>query len=125
MFLSYGEVIHTVRLQDTEDLVTCRKLAYRSTSKAYKALQAKENMEKKRKEQKHTSNNLDLSDTVRVTENDADLRRGSTLLGHLADQVDNLLRSGLQPRRRSTGVGNRRGRNALALRVKTTHFCCV
>lgn len=60
-----------------------------------------------------------------VTEDNTDLGRGGTLLGQLADVVDNLLGGGLQPRGRSAGVGNSRGRNALALGVKTTHFAEV
>lgn len=36
--------------------------------------------------------------------------------------VDNLVRSGLQPARSRARVGERGGRNALSLGVKTTHF---
>jgi hypothetical protein len=69
--------------------------------------------------------NLDLSHTVRVTEDLTNpailsahhscvfysvrlllLRWCSTLLRELADLVNNLLRSGLQPRRRAAGVGD-------------------
>lgn len=45
----------------------------------------------------HTSDNLDLGNTVGVTENDTDLRRGSTLTGELADLVNDLVGGGLQP----------------------------
>ena len=55
---------------------------------------------------KHTSDNLDLSDTVRVSEDDTDLRWGSTLLCELADLIHDLVGGGLQPRRRSSRVGN-------------------
>jgi hypothetical protein len=68
-----------------------------------------------------TSNNLDLCDAMRISENDADLRRSSTLLCKLADLVDDLLGSGLQPRRRSSRVWDGRGRYALSVAVKTTH----
>jgi hypothetical protein len=71
----------------------------------------------------HTSDNLDLGNTVGVTEDNTDLGRGGTLLGQLADVVDNLLGGGLHPRGSSAGVGDGRGRNALALGVKATHFC--
>jgi hypothetical protein len=47
---------------------------------------------------------LDLCDTVRVTEGDANLRRCSALTSELADLVDDLLRSGLEPRWRNAGV---------------------
>lgn len=59
---------------------------------------------------------------MRVTQDDTNLRRGSTLLGQLADLLDDLLGGGLQPRRGSARVGNRGGRNALALAVKSTHL---
>lgn len=39
----------------------------------------------------HTSDNLDLSDTVGVTEDNTDLGWGCALLGKLADLVDNLI----------------------------------
>lgn len=40
---------------------------------------------------KHTSDNLDLSDTVGITEDNTDLGWGCALLGKLADLVDNLI----------------------------------
>ena len=70
----------------------------------------------------HTSNNLDLGNAVAITEDNTDLRWSGTLLGHLADVVDNLIRSGLQPGGSGARVGDGRGRNALALAVKTTHI---
>lgn len=57
-----------------------------------------------------------------ITEDNTDLRWSSTLLGHLADVVDNLIRSGLQPGGSGARVRDGRGRNALALAVKTTHI---
>lgn len=71
---------------------------------------------------KHTSDNLDLGNTVGVTEDDTNLGGGSTLLGELADLVDDLLGGGLEPRGGVARVGDRGGRNALALGVKTAHF---
>lgn len=47
--------------------------------------------------------------TVRVTENDTNLRGGGALPGELADLVGDLLRGDLEPRRRSAGVGDRGG----------------
>ena len=70
-----------------------------------------------------TSDKLDLGNSVAITENDTDLGRGGTLLGQLADVVDNLVRGGLEPRRGGARVGDSRGRNALALGVKATHCC--
>lgn len=57
-----------------------------------------------------------------VPENNTDLRGGSTLPGQLADLVNNLVGSGLEPGRGGTRVGDSRGRDALSLAVKTTHF---
>jgi hypothetical protein len=65
---------------------------------------------------------LDLGNTVRVTENDTDLRRGGTLTGELGDLLNNLLGGGLQPRRGGSRVGESRGRNALSVAVKTAHL---
>ena len=69
---------HTVRLQDTKDLVT--------------------------------GDETHLGDTVRVTEGHTDLRRGQTLARQLADVVNNILRGGLEPRRRGAAVREGRGR---------------
>lgn len=73
----------------------------------------------------HTGDNLNLGNTVAVTEDNTDLRRGGTLLGQLADVVDNLVGGGLEPGRGGARVGNGGGRNALALGVKATHFAEV
>lgn len=69
-----------------------------------------------------TSNNLDQSNTVAIPEDNTDLRGSSTLPGQLADLVNDLVGSGLEPGRGGTRVGDSRGRNALSLAVKTTHF---
>lgn len=60
-----------------------------------------------------------------VTEDNTDLGRGGTLLGQLADVVDNLVGGGLEPRGGGAGVGDGGRGNALALAVKTTHFGLV
>ena len=60
-----------------------------------------------------------------VTEDNTDLRRGGTLLGELADVVDNLLGGGLEPRWGVAGVRDGGGGNALSFAVKTTHFGLV
>jgi hypothetical protein len=69
----------------------------------------------------HTSDNLDLSNTVRISENDTDLRWGGTLLCKLADLVDDLRGGGLQPRWRSAGVWDGGGWYALSVGMKTAH----
>jgi len=53
-----------------------------------------------------TSDNLNLCDTVRISENNTDLRGGCSLLCKFADLVDNLFRRSLQPCRRSPRVGD-------------------
>ena len=45
---------------------------------------------------RHTSNHLDLRNTVRVSEDDTDLRWSGALLRKLADLVDDLLGGGLE-----------------------------
>jgi len=72
-----------------------------------------------------TGDNLDLGNAVGVTEDDTDLRRGSTLSGELADLVDDLVGGSLQPRGGGAGVGESGGRNALALAVKSAHLVCL
>lgn len=56
-----------------------------------------------------------------VTEDDTNLRRGSTLSGELADLLNDLLGSGLQPAGSSAAVGEGGGRDTLAVAVKSTH----
>lgn len=59
---------------------------------------------------------------MRVTEDNTNLRRSSTLLSELADLVDDLVGGGLEPGRGGARVGDGGGGNALSLAVKTTHF---
>lgn len=68
-----------------------------------------------------TSHNLDLRNTVAVTENDTDLGGRSALPGELADLIHDLVRGGLEPGRRGARVGDGRGADALAIAVHTTH----
>lgn len=56
-----------------------------------------------------------------ITEDDTNLRRGSTLSGELADLLDDLLGSGLQPAGSDAAVGDGGGGDTLALAVKSTH----
>ena len=71
---------------------------------------------------RHTSHNLDLGDTVGVTEDDTNLRGGSTLPGELADLLNDLVGGGLEPCGRCARVGESGGRNALSLAVKSAHL---
>lgn len=45
----------------------------------------------------HTSDYLDLGNSMGITENNTDLRGGGTLLRELADLLDDLFGSGLEP----------------------------
>lgn len=45
----------------------------------------------------HTGDDLHLRNAVAITENDADLRRGCTLLCKLANLIDDLIGCGLKP----------------------------
>jgi len=69
-----------------------------------------------------SGHDLDLGNTVGVTEDHTDLRRGGTLLCELADLVNDLVGGGLEPGGGSARVGERRGADTLSLGMKTTHF---
>lgn len=58
-----------------------------------------------------------------IPQHDTNLRRRRALLRELADLVDDLLRGGLEPGWRSTGVGDGGGADALAVAVHATHDC--
>ena len=104
-----------MRLQDTEDLVSYKNLSapisqYPTTHFLYQSISIA-----------HTRNNLNLSNSMRVTEDDTDLRRSRTLTGELADLVDNRLGSGLEPWRGLATVWDGGSWDTLSLRVETTH----
>jgi len=67
------------------------------------------------------SNALDLGNSMRITQDDADLRGRETLSGELADLVTKILRRDLEPRGRSAAVGQSRAGNTLARSVHATH----
>lgn len=71
---------------------------------------------------KRTSDNLDLGNTVGVTQDHTNLRGSSTLSGELADLLDDLVGGGLEPCGGSARVGDGGGRDTLAVAVKTTHL---
>ena len=58
---------------------------------------------------RHTSDNLDLSNTVRISEDNTNLGWSGSFLRKLANLIDDLLGGGLEPRRRSAGIGKSRG----------------
>lgn len=111
----------TAGLEDSENLVTCypqkKSSVNPSPSKPFHTTPSPSP-----RIHEHTSNNLDLGDSVGVTQDDTDLGRGGTLLGQLADLVDDLLGGGLDPRGGAAAVGDGRGRYSLSVGVKTTHL---
>jgi hypothetical protein len=87
---STGAGNRTVGLEDTEDLVSgnnCENVSMR-ISKDFNVAEL----------------TLGLGDTVRVTEDFTDLGGSGTLLRELLDLLDDLLGSGLEPRRWVAGV---------------------
>jgi hypothetical protein len=65
-----------------------------------------------------------LGDTLGVTQDDTDLRRGHALLGELQDVILDGGLVDLAPGRRGAAVRQRRARNTLALSVHATHLGC-
>lgn len=102
----------TVRLQDTQNAVTYWLAVSKTVIRRACSFRL-------------TSDNLDLGNAVGVTEDDTDLRGGSTLTGELANLVDDLLGGGLQPGGSGARVREGGGRHALALAVKSTHVVGV
>lgn len=84
----------TVGFEDSENLVTCRN---KTLASQFKKLYTHPHSFPEGVNNLHTSNNLDLSDTVRISQDDTDLGWSSTLLGKLADLVNDLLWGGLEP----------------------------
>lgn len=69
-----------------------------------------------------TSDGTDLGNAMEISENDTDLRGSQTLLGQLADLVNDFLGRGLEPRGRRATVGESRGGNSLARCVHAAHL---
>ena len=67
------------------------------------------------------SDRLDLANTVLVTKESADLGWADTLLGVVADELDNVLSAELEPVWGSAPVWSSGSRDTLALGVETTH----
>jgi hypothetical protein len=70
-----------------------------------------------------TSNDLDLSDTMTISQHNADLRRSGALPCEFADVVDNSLGVGLEPGGNGARVRDGRSTDTLSFTVKTTHDC--
>lgn len=69
-----------------------------------------------------TSGNLDLRDTVRVSEEDTDLRGGKTLSSVLDDLLNNGIGGELEPRRSVSRVRESRSAHSLSFAVHSSHF---
>ena len=102
--------MHTARLEDSQNLVTCAEIDQQSCSNS-KSLRTL------------TSDDLDLSDTMAISEDDTDLRWSSTLSCEFADVVDHGLWGALEPGRNRSRVWDGGGADTLSLAVKTTHVC--
>jgi len=72
-----------------------------------------------------TGDGLDLADTVRVTEDNTDLRGGHALACKLADNGAHLLGRHLLPGGGKAAVGQAAARNALTRVVHATHVGCL
>lgn len=70
-----------------------------------------------------SSDRSDLGDTLRVTQQDTDLRRGHALLGVLGNLGLDSVGIRLAPGWRRSAVRERRAGNALSLAVHTAHGC--
>lgn len=110
---SEERVRHTVALEDTQDLVTCEERHV--SHQIFLPIPYHSNLSL-------TSHDLDLGNTVRVTENNTNLRRSGTLLGQLANLVNDLLGGGLEPCWRGARVWDGGGRNSLSVAVHATHL---
>jgi len=71
-----------------------------------------------------SSDGTDGGDTVGVTKQDTNLRRGQTLLGELADMVLDVLSGELEPSRRCALVRHGTLRDTLSWSMHATHDEC-
>lgn len=69
------------------------------------------------------SDSLDLGNTMGITEDDTNLSRRKTLLGILADQVNDFLRAGLQPGGSRATIGEGTAGDTLTTRILFVHTC--
>ena len=67
-----------------------------------------------------SSDETDLSDSMRVTQNDTNLRGSQASTGKFVDLFDDFAGSGFEPGGSAAGVREGRGRNALSGCVHTT-----
>jgi hypothetical protein len=108
--------VHTVRLEDTEDLVACilSHVSFNFSTARLIMLYLQVS--------KRTSNDLDLSDTMAISQDDTDLGGSGTLASELADIVNDGVGRALEPGGHAAGVGDGRRGDTLALAVKATHI---
>jgi hypothetical protein len=66
-----------------------------------------------------------LGDTMRISQDNADLGRGRAFLGQFANLINYLFGSSLKPSWRGTRVWYGTGRYAFAIAVHATHSCDV
>lgn len=103
--------MHTAGLEDSQDFVTCVR---RGLVSFHTTLQHSMGCSL-------TGDDLDLSDTMAVSEDNTDLRRGGTFSGESADVLDDGLGGALEPGGHGSRVWDGRGTDTLSFAVKTTH----
>ena len=105
-----GEVLHTIWLEDAEDLI-----AYSYVSKSGESVEYKWGS--------LTSDDLDLSNTMGVPQSNTDLWRSRAFLCELADLIDDLFGGNLEPRWGCARVWDSTGWYTFAIAMETTHDC--
>lgn len=104
----------TAGLEDTQDAVACERTQKKrqpspmTSDTVLPQLLCRAGTQNTRQRQ-HTGDDLDLGDSVGITQDDTNLGRGGALLGQLADLVDDLVGGGLEPRGGAAAVGDSRG----------------
>ena len=99
--------MHTVGFEDSQNLVTC------ATSQYFEDVGLMQSF--------HTSNDLDLGDTMAITEDNTNLRGSCALSGEFADVLLDGLGGALEPRGHCARIWDGRSADTLSFAVKTTH----
>ena len=105
-------VHHTIAFQYSENLVAYCNVSLMTTLCLWRRLRMRF----------HTSHDLHLRNTVRVSQHNTNLRRCGALPCELADLVDDLFGCGFEPSWRGARVWNSTGTYAFAVTVEATHI---
>lgn len=102
----------TIGFKDAKDFIACGQyLALKQMHQWYQA--------------KLTCDHLDLSDAVRISQDNADLGRGRAFLREFANLINDLFGGSLKPSWWGTRVWYGTGRYAFTIAVHATHGCDV